>query len=77
MWLGDAIVMVQEWVDRPDLAYVLAQRPSELGEEALADWKSTVDSMDIGAFPRSGEPPTVNHTPARMCAHARLKHGRG
>ncbi len=34
MWLGDAIVMVQEWVDRPDLAYVLAQRPSELGEEA-------------------------------------------
>jgi hypothetical protein len=34
MWLGDAIVMIQEWIDRPDLAQVLAVRPDELSEEA-------------------------------------------
>ncbi|MFM9859766.1 NERD domain-containing protein kinase family protein, partial [Pseudoxanthobacter sp. M-2] len=34
MWLGDAIVMIQEWIDRPDLAQVLVGRSDELGEDA-------------------------------------------
>lgn len=34
MWLGDAIVMIQEWIDRPDLAQVVVERSDELGEEA-------------------------------------------
>lgn len=34
MWLGDAIVMIQEWIDLPDLAQVVAERPEHLGEEA-------------------------------------------
>lgn len=34
MWLGDAIVMIQEWIDRPDLAQVLADRSDEMGENA-------------------------------------------
>lgn len=34
MWLGDAIVMIQEWIERPDLARILAERADELDEEA-------------------------------------------
>ena len=34
IWLGDAIVMIQEWIDRPDLAQVVVERSDELGEEA-------------------------------------------
>lgn len=34
MWLGDAIVMIQEWIDRPDLAQLVAKHPNELCEEA-------------------------------------------
>lgn len=33
MWLGDAIVMVQEWIDLPDLAQVMSGRPPEFDEE--------------------------------------------
>lgn len=34
LWLGDAIVMLQEWIDRPDLATLLADSPGTLDEEA-------------------------------------------
>ncbi|ESX57009.1 AAA domain-containing protein [Mesorhizobium sp. C416B] len=34
MWLGDAIVMIQEWIDRPDLALLMAEHPEQFGEEA-------------------------------------------
>jgi serine/threonine protein kinase len=34
VWLGDAIVLLQEWIDRPDLAQVMEQRPEQLGEDA-------------------------------------------
>ncbi len=33
MWLGDAIVMVQEWVDLPDLAEVMSAQSPEFHEE--------------------------------------------
>lgn len=34
MWLGDAIVMIQEWIDRPNLEQVTAVLPNQLGEDA-------------------------------------------
>lgn len=34
VWLGDAIVMFQEWIERPDLAQVMEERPEQLGEDA-------------------------------------------
>jgi hypothetical protein len=34
MWLGDAIVMVQEWIDLPDLAHVLEERSDDFSEHA-------------------------------------------
>jgi serine/threonine protein kinase len=34
MWLGDAIVMIQEWIDLPNLAQVMSEGSEQLGEEA-------------------------------------------
>lgn len=34
IWLGDAIVMIQEWIDLPDLAHVLEERSEEFSEDA-------------------------------------------
>lgn len=34
MWLGDAIVVIQEWIDRPDLCHVLAHRSGDIDEDA-------------------------------------------
>lgn len=34
MWLGDAIVMVQEWIDLPDVAHVLEERSEKFSEDA-------------------------------------------
>ncbi len=34
IWLGDAIVMIQEWIDLPDLARVLQERSEEFSEDA-------------------------------------------
>jgi hypothetical protein len=34
IWLGDAIVMIQEWQDKPDLERLLRDNPEDLDEEA-------------------------------------------
>ena len=37
-WLGDAIVMFQTWIDRPDLAHVLVEHSEDFGENSRLEF---------------------------------------